>query len=456
MKMSKRTPEMKVFAVLCALAALGCGADANSGQGGLTGTAGVSFTGAGAGAGLSAAGSVGNVAGIGGTAGTLGASGVGAGAGDTAGVGAAGDGSPSCIPDATRYTDEILPLLQQRCARCHTTPTQYGAPFTLLDYAAATSDYKGMRISERMVAQLGAGSMPPAGNIRPTPDEHDVIVDWASCGMNKPVYPTALKSNRAIFKAAAEPPASAQRIDLTAAGFPVANGTADLYQNFTFSNVVASDKFVRRFDVTIDKSRVVHHITLHYASGNAYLYAWAPGTGAVQFPEGGLRIKPTDQFRVEIHYNNVSGEGDVVDSSGVTLYVDEPVGTEYAMKDPNTFAIFVPAASKGSAQVNCTANSDFTILAGMPHMHEIGESYSHTLTHGDGTTESIVDLSGWSFDLQFFYEFNVQVKAGDTMRITCNYFNDKDVVVTGGTGTKSEMCYDFMYVTPASAALSCN
>jgi hypothetical protein len=283
------------------------------------------------------------------------------------------------------------------------------------------------------------------------------LVDWASCGLDTPPYPTALQANREIFKAEALPPASAERIEMTAKSFPVPNGTTDLYQNFMFSNVVSSDKFVRRLDVQIDKSRVVHHITLHYAgSKTSYLYAWAPGTGAVQFPEGGLRIKPSDSFRVEIHYNNLSGDGDVVDSSGAVLYVDEPVGTEYAMLDPNTFSIVVPAASSGEAKVNCTAGSDFTILAGMPHMHETGDSYSHTLQRMDGSTESIIELSGWSFDLQFFYEMNVQVKAGDTMTITCKYVNDTDAFVTGGTGTKNEMCYDFIYVTPATAALDCN
>jgi hypothetical protein len=308
-----------------------------------------------------------------------------------------------------------------------------------------------------MVAQLGAGTMPPPGNPRPTPGEHDTIVDWASCGLNAPPYPTGLQANRPVFEADAQPPASAQRIDLTAKNNPVPNGTLDSYQNFMFSNVVATDKFARRIDVNIDKSRVVHHITLHYAgSSTSYLYAWAPGTGAVQFPEGGLRIRPTDQFRVEIHYNNISGEGDVADSSGVTLYVDEPVGTEYAMLDPHTFAIVVPAGSMGQAQVNCSANNDFTLLAGMPHMHEIGDSYSHTLTRMGGATESIIELSGWSFDLQFFYEFNLQVKTGDTMRITCNYLNDKDFTVLGGTGTQAEMCYDFIYVTPATASITCN
>jgi hypothetical protein len=75
----------------------------------------------------------------------------------------------------------------------------------------------------------------------------------------------------------------------------------------------------------------------------------------------------------------------------------------------------------GRATVDCTANDAFTILAGMPHMHEIGDSYSHTLTRARGATESVIELGGGSFDLQFFCEMNVQVNVGDTTRLVCNY-----------------------------------
>lgn len=433
---------------LCLLAGLGCGSEDGGGAAGSAGAAGAGgtiFAGAGGAAGS---------AGSGGNAGSAGSAGSGGSAGN---AGAAGTGGAECTPDAARFASDIAPILEQRCVGCHTTPPQFGAPFALTDYAALVSGTPGARIVDRIVAQLGNGTMPPAGNIRPTPDEHDTIVDWASCGTNTPPYPTSLVSDRPIFEADEAPPAGAERIELTAQGFSVPDGTKDQYQQFVFSNVVTSEKFVRRFDVTIDKSRVVHHITLHYANpGNdSYLYAWAPGTGAVQFPSGGLRVRPSDQFRVEIHYNNLSGEGSVNDSSGVVLFVEDPSGTEYAMLDPNTFAILVPPGSMGQAQANCTAGSDFTILAGMPHMHEIGDTYSHKLMRMDGSTESIVELSGWSFDLQFFYRFDVDVKAGDTMTIRCGYVNDKNTSVIGGLGTTDEMCYNFMYVTPADAVLTC-
>jgi hypothetical protein len=238
----------------------------------------------------------------------------------------------------------------------------------------------------------------------------------------------------------------------------VPEGTQDLYQNFQFDHLVDEDQLVRRIDVIIDKSRVVHHITLRYGNPGfelAYVYAWAPGTGAIEFPNGGLRIKPSDDFQLQIHYNNVSGDGDVADSSGVAFYVGATEGTEYTMLDPHTWGIVIPPHATGQAVAHCQAQSDFRIFAGMPHMHQLGESYRHELQHADGTSESVIQLDHWAFDLQFFYDLGVDVKAGESMTITCNYRNDRDTQVTGGQGTQDEMCFDFMYVTPANAGLLC-
>jgi hypothetical protein len=452
----------KLLLVVCVLSALACGSENDSGSGGAGAAPGNVMAGAGGGgaSGIGGSGGMSGASGIGGVGGMSGGgvggmSGGGMG-GMSGGMGGSGGGAPAtCVPDRARYEEEILPILEQRCGGCHTTPTRFGAPFSVLDYDTVVSS-SSSRIVDLIAPVLGAGVMPPPGNIRPTPDEHDRIVAWATCEMRTLPYPTSLMADRPIFEADSDPPATAERIELTAENFPVPDGTMDHYQNTNFANVVTSDRFVRRFDFTIDKARVVHHITLHYATGGStYLYTWAPGTGAVQFPEGGLRIRPTDTFRLQIHYNNVSGEGDVEDSSGVVLYVDEPVGTEYIMLDPSTFSIYVPAGTSAEASVDCVANSDFTILAGMPHMHEIGDAYTHTLVRMNGTTESIIDLSGWSFDLQFFYEYNVEVKAGDTLKLSCKYENDKDFDVTAGQGTADEMCFNFMYVTPATASLDC-
>jgi hypothetical protein len=73
----------------------------------------------------------------------------------------------------------------------------------------------------------------------------------------------------------------------------------------------------------------------------------------------------------------------------------------------------------------------------------------------DGSVENLIELSGWSFESQFFYEMPAQVRAGDQLVMTCGYFNDTDQVVVAGLATSDEMCFDFLVVTPASAEGQC-
>lgn len=361
-----------------------------------------------------------------------------------------------CQPDAGQFELEVGPILASRCGGCHGEQADFGAPFSLTDYASIVAGDPGTRISDRMITALADGTMPPPGNLRPPPPEHETLVRWASCGQRAVEYPTGLVSSRPLFEASATPPADADVLELRATDFAVAAGTRDHYEDFFFDTLVEDDAFVHRIDVVVDNTRVVHHVALHYDDPNeTYLYAWAPGTGAIEFPGGGLRIDRDTVLRLGIHYNNLT-DHDEVDTSGVRMWVIPPEGKEYVMLDPATFDIRVPPDSTATAEATCIAANDFTIVAGMPHMHEIGDTFVHTITRADtGETETLIELEGWSFDLQFIYAMPMEVRAGDTMTIRCSYVNNQDRTVRGGFGTINEMCYDFLYVTPGDASVPC-
>lgn len=362
-----------------------------------------------------------------------------------------------CTPDQALFESDIKPLLDSRCGLCHGETTEHGAPYAVLDYdALLENDAMDRRKVDRVLARVADGTMPPAGNVRPTETEFASIANWASCGGETPPYPSSLTATRDRFDAPTELPADTTVIELLANGFEAVTDV-DHYQNFRFKNIVDKDVFVKRFGFSIDQSTIVHHITLHYDNEDSdeYLYAWAPGTRDFEFPEGGLRIKPTDGFRVEIHYNNPHGRSGLKDNSGILLYVTEPEGTEYAMLDLNTFAINLPANSQTTVATTCEADNDFHILAGLPHMHELGTSYEHTVTRADGSSESLIELDGWAFDQQYFYHIEKDIAAEDTMTIKCTYKNDSSSAVRGGPDTGDEMCFDFVYVTPPTASASC-
>jgi hypothetical protein len=191
-------------------------------------------------------------------------------------------------------------------------------------------------------------------------------------------------------------------------------------------------------------------------TGSDYLYAWAPGTGPIEFPDGGFRIQPGEQFVVQMHYNNGAGLEDVKDSSGIRMYIDEPQGTEYGMIAVGPVAFAIPGKTEKDVVGDCKLTEDWRALAGMPHMHEAGKKFRQVIRHADGTESPFIELYNWEFETQLFYGLPVQLKAGDTLRTTCTFDNQNIAGITSGPRTEDEMCFNFMYVTPPPAARYCD
>lgn len=363
---------------------------------------------------------------------------------------------PSCVPFEQAYTANVEPILTASCSECHGSTPEFGAPFSLVDgYEDLIAGEDGTRKVDKMLTALMVGDMPPSTAEALNHTDLDTLVGWASCGLQHPDPSEGLVVNRDVWEAGDTPPAGTSPLDLTAVNESVGLNAIDDYRTFSFSSMVTEDSFIRRIEPLIDESRVLHHITLTKSGGFPYLYAWAPGTGPIEFPNGGMRIRPGDTFEVEIHYNNGAGIEGAVDSSGVRLYVGEATGTEYGMMSPNTFDIYVGANSTGTATQTCTAAMDFDILAAFPHMHEVGSSFTHDIVRADGSVENLITLSGWSFESQYFYETPVHINTGDQMHMVCGFDNPNDFAVTGGMATSDEMCFDFLVVTPAQAATQC-
>ena len=361
-----------------------------------------------------------------------------------------------CVPFESAYTANAAPIIESKCGSCHGSTPEFGAPYSLVEgYADLLSGEIGERKVDALLASLLDGSMPQGDADPLSHNELDTLVGWASCGLEHPPEDDELFANRDIWEAPDSPPEGSVAVDLIAVDEPVGLDAIDDYRTFRFNSVVEESGYIHRIEPVIDESRVLHHITLTKRGGFPYLYAWAPGTGAIQFPDGGMAIEPGDAFEVEIHYNNGAGIPDAVDSSGVRMWVGQSAEIVYGMASPNLWNMVIPAGEGKAFSTTCTATQDFEILAGMPHMHEIGSTFKHDLIRGDGSVENLIELSGWSFESQYFYEMPVQVQAGDKLEMTCGYFNDTEETVTAGLATGDEMCFDFLVVTPASAESQC-
>ena len=382
------------------------------------------------------------------------------------------DAKANCVPSRTVWEDTTKAMVTQHCGGCHGEKPSFGAPNTLLDYDDLIKGKEGERKVDRIVARMANKTMPAAGQTPPPHQVVDTVVEWASCGAVHPDHSVGLVVDRPVFDAPKTAPKDTEHFDLLAPEFAVGEKVLDLYMCFAFDTPVKADRFVRRIEPIVDDSRVLHHIVLlrdpnqktkvgastckGMPGGSQYLYAWAPGAGPVQFPEGGLRVVPGERYIVQIHYNNGAGVTDAKDSSGVRIHHGKPEGTEYGMFAPGPVAFAIPDGTTHTATGTCKIKEKTTFIAGMPHMHELGTKFVNTIVRKDGKQETLIDIKGWQFEMQPFYSFPVTLEPGDKLLTSCTWENKTGKSVSFGAGTGDEMCFNFIFATPPPKQAYCN
>lgn len=383
---------------------------------------------------------------------------------------AAPDAGPACAPDRAQWDSEVRGTVERACGGCHGATPSYGAPYSLLDYGFITQARAGERQVDRMHARLADGSMPPAGTPAPAFADAQRIAAWASCGARTLTDDSRLRASAPRFRPPAQTPSGTTALELRADSYAVPL-VSDRYQCFTFTGIVSADQFVRRFDVLLDHPEVLHHVVLYRSTGTderaasfectgsppdtLYTYTWAPGEEALQFPDGGLRVRPSDRYILQLHYNNSRSIAGVRDRSGVRLALGPATGTEYGMVAMGPVGFSIPARSRQRVASACTLAPGSRILASMPHMHEIGSAYEQLLLRGTQRTP-IITLTNWRFESQYFYELPVTLQAGDRIETGCTFNNTTSRDVRSGSSTSDEMCFGFTYVTPPPSAEYCS
>jgi len=385
---------------------------------------------------------------------------------------AAPDSGTTCVPDRATWDDSASGIVQRHCGSCHGAEPQFGAPFSLTDYDTLVADGDAGRISDRMVARLMDHTMPPVGSPHPPDADMEALAQWASCGSETPDPAGGLVVSAPPVRSPVDAPPGLDHFDFTANDYAVGPDELDHYQCFVMDFPGTDARLIKRFEIIIDDARVLHHAVLlrdpdrsspdtpftcfDMPAGSDYLYAWAPGQSAIEFPEGGLRIEPGERLVLQIHYNNGAHVDGVTDSSGVRIFHGPVGGTEYGMASIGPLGFSVPARSRRDVTGTCTWHENSTVFAGIPHMHEIGSGFEQYVLHPDGTRDEVVSLTGWSFETQLLYDTPVTLAPGDKLITTCEYDNTTDHTVNNGFGTGDEMCFNFMYITPPPPSRFCD
>lgn len=382
-------------------------------------------------------------------------------------------GSGPCVPDRATWDSTMRAHVTTHCGTCHGAAPTFGAPYALVDYDQLVAGEPGSRRIDRMAAALASGTMPPTSAPAPTDGVAQALTQWASCGARTASTRPRLRSSRPWMRAPERAPEGLTAWDLRVGNYPVGPRVTDRYQCFTFTVPEGGPRFIRRFEMLLDRREVLHHAVLlrdtnrtapaqpfectAMPEGSQYLMAWAPGQDAFEFPDGGLRMTPGERYVLQMHYNNGAQLPDVVDNSGVRILHGPPTGTEYGMIAIGPVGFSIPARSMAAASSACTFREPTRLYAGGPHMHVLGTSFSQQVLRAGGAMEPLIAIENWDFDYQFLYDFgSTLIAPGDRIETRCTWNNPGSRTVFSGTGTADEMCFNFAYVTPPSPARYCD
>ena len=422
-----------------------------------------------------------------------------------AGCGSDGAEDDGTAQDRVTFYEHALPVLNEHCGGCH----QEGgiAPFSTGDYATSK------QWAAAIVESTQSRTMPPFGanndgscneftHARWLDDEElDTLAKWAEQGALEGERPAQIPQPPALPTLVGEGIEELHTPQYQPVGEAEAGSEYEDYQCFLLDPGLDRDRYVVGFEVLPGNDRIVHHVLGFRVNPNVFDNAktmqalddaspdqigwdcfgaagddvfvdsvpvtWAPGTGAVNFPEGtGIPLLADDVLVVPVHYNLAETAG--TDATTVRLqYADEVERPAVqALWDPFLYStIFgdepasLPAGQEHatyawneqiSTMTNLAPSGEVDIYGLLPHMHKRGRTMSVQLEH-DGEMSCAADVDRYDFNWQtaYFLQQPLVANATDRVHVTCDWDTRGDLqAVTPGFSTANEMCLIGIYVVP--------
>jgi len=234
------------------------------------------------------------------------------------------------------FASDVLPILEQHCASCHTADGP-GAAHLALETAEDATGFD----ADYIAAVIDVGFMPPwpaadgdlefHGDRRLGTGERSTMAAWAEQGGILDVAPSTPI-------VAPEPTSGVLDRDAIVIGEPYKGSVGtdiDDYRCQIFDPLITDDGYLESFGFEADRTEVVHHALLFRADAEAraaaeaqaaadpdigwsctalagfgepgqsdLIMSWAPGQEPTELPDGvGIELTPGDFFVVQVHYH---------------------------------------------------------------------------------------------------------------------------------------------------------
>lgn len=407
---------------------------------------------------------------------------------------------PPCAPDADcsqhdagaaddKPKPQTLPcdvadIVKRRCQSCHAAMPVAGVPMSLMtwnDFDQAAATLPTQRVHE-LVAQRVHDTAKPMPPNKLLPESELKLLDaWLNAGAKPGDAAVSCGTSDQPNTSDAGPPEDSTCYTLRAhkAGDKSAPWLVDdqhygcFYFDQPWPEGAQGVYFAPDYDA---HAELVHHWIVYldengtqpdgaaekcsglHDSSPTMVAGWAPGSDNNALPaDVGMFVSPKNKkILLEMHFYHDPAKPAVETTSGVKICTANKSRKNLAtISMLGSEAISIAPKSTGTAQGTCTPQYDgeIHILRSWPHMHEIGTGMRTDIQFADGRKQT---LGPWPFDFnnQVSYATPVIIKPGDTLTTTCEYFNPRDNIVSTGTSTDAEMCFNFVTAYPAGALKS--
>lgn len=291
----------------------------------------------------------------------------------------------------------------------------------------------------------------------------------ASASAAKPAADPAAPSGAAGAMASAAQGGNVATTPSGPAGFTVDNATGDIVFRTSPITIGAGEEAYTCFGATLEEDIVVdgfaktaqpfvHHAQFFEAllpepegvsvCKEQFKLTWLPiflaGNGAseMRFDEGiGHVIGAGTQLVLQMHLFNST---DKAATQAVEIRMHRAASSDVTPVAPwaiGSSQIHIPARTAATAQNVCTMSGPVDIVAVFPHMHMHGKSLKVEVGQSMDAMRPLYARDPFNFDDQRMEKMKISLRAGDMLRVTCDYMNTSDNELTFGESSTDEMCF---------------
>ncbi|MDC8004939.1 redoxin domain-containing protein [Aureisphaera galaxeae] len=321
--------------------------------------------------------------------------------------------------DSLTYTQDIAPILQNHCVRCHKDGGI--APWQMKDYPTIvgwSEMIKEVLWSKRMPPWKADPTIGEFTNSFSLPDSQArKVVRWIETGMKQGPGedPLATIPTDTLVWPMGTPD---DIVTLKKESIPATGVIPYRYQKFTLN--VDRDVWISGIAMKPGNPKVVHHFVIAETDGNKeslivnrpptpwidnYIAVGTGGDETTIFPDStGVFLKKGSSLSIQIHYTT-TGKPEV-DETQIGFYFHEtpPANPLYAIA-PYNHTFTIPPYSKDTKVVaRDTITKDITLHYLGPHMHYRGKSIKIMAAFPSGEIQTLVSVPDYNFNWQLIYK----------------------------------------------------